>query len=301
LYPFSPDISHPIQRVFVEMQPLYATIARAPISGVLIYLVAAIVLVTVALRFRLYRGWEIMLLLGLTLLANIAVRAAQDWLLVMLALGVPHAVALLRQAALNDRKRPWIALTLKVDRVWKRAWNSPLLRFQWGWPALAATVLTVVSLMPPLSRAMPLQDADEWPSGATAFLKEHGVEGHFFGPSDYGAYVTWRLGDSARCYTDTRGFFFPPVLLEDSHYLPQLGADWQTRMDRVLDEYDTDYFLLETTGARGELWRMLRPAVGDDVVYLDGQSVVLTAEVVRRGLKSLEVARAKAKPSHAIR
>jgi hypothetical protein len=290
VYPFTPQLTHPIQRVFVEMQPLYTTLGKAPYTSGLIYLVAAVVAVSVVLRFRQYRGWEIMLLGGLALLANTAARAAQDWLLVMLAVGLPHVVSLFRQAAVSDRHRLWVRQVLRFDSSWKRAWHSPLLRLQGLWLAGAAAAFVIVSLIPPLSKSMPMQDADEWPSGAVAYLQREGIGGRFFAPPDYGAYITWKLGDKARCYADTRGFFIPPLLLEDSHYVPQLGPDWQARLDRVLNDYPTDYFMLETTGPRGELWRRLQPVVGKDVVYLDQQTVVLRAEAVRDGVRKFEVA-----------
>jgi hypothetical protein len=290
LYPFRPEVSEPIQRVFVEMRPLYTTVTKQPYTSGFIYVVAAMAAVTVTVRFRQYRAWEIMLLSALTLLANIAARAAQDWLLIMLALTLPHAVELLRQQALRDRKRLWVRWALRLDSGWKRAWISPLLRFQWQWPTLAAALLAVLSLIPASARAMPRQDDDEWPRAALDFLEARGFGGNFFGPPEYGAYVTWRLGDRARCYADTRGFYFPAVVLEDSHYLPQLGPDWRQRMDRVLDEYRTDYFILETKGARGELWRSLQSSVGGDAIYQDEQTVVLTSDTVRRGMQSREVA-----------
>ena len=164
IYPFSPELRHPIQRAFVEMQPLYTTVAKAPYTSGLIYVLAALVAVSVVLRFRHYRGWEIMLLCGLFLLANTAARAAQDCFLLMLALGLPQIVALLRKAALADRRPRWVALFLRVDSSWKRAWNSPLLRFQGRWLAVVAAVLVIISLIPPLGKEMPRQDADEWPA-----------------------------------------------------------------------------------------------------------------------------------------
>jgi hypothetical protein len=84
---------------------------------------------------------------------------------------------------------------------------------------------------------------------------------------------------------DTRGFFFPPVLLEDSCFVPQMTPDWRDRLERVLD-YGTDYFVLETTGPRGALWRALQPHV--QPLYVDQKSVLLSADQVRQGVRRLE-------------
>ena len=64
---------------------------------------------------------------------------------------------------------------------------------------------------------------------------------------------------------------------------------WRGRLDRVLAS-GTDYFLLETTGPRGELWRHLQPLVGNESVYLDQQTVVLRADTVRRGVRQMDLA-----------
>ncbi|HYV38981.1 MAG TPA: hypothetical protein VE988_25070 [Gemmataceae bacterium] len=289
LYPFKPQLSHPIQRVFVEMQPLAATITQPPYTSGLVFVVAAIVAISVVLRFRQYRGWEVMLLLGVAALGITAARAIQDWLLIMLALGLPHVVALFRQAALTDRRRPWVAAALRCDSAWKRLWNAPMLRFQWSWTLAAVAMLVVASIVPPISRQMPKQDDPDWPTGAIAYLQQNRLHGNFFAPPDYGAYLTWRLGNDAHCYADTRGFFMPPMLLEDSHYAPQLGPDWRARLDRILNHYPTDYFVLETTGPRGELWRRLQPLVGSEALYVDHQSVVLRADTVRRGVRQMDL------------
>jgi hypothetical protein len=82
-----------------------------------------------------------------------------------------------------------------------------------------------------------------------------------------------------------------PVFLEDSHFVPQLGPQWRERLNRILNDYATDYFVLETTGPRGELWRCLQPHVGDNVIYLDQQTVVLSAKVVREGVARMDLAK----------
>jgi len=286
LYPFRPELRHPIQRIFAEMQPLYTFLAMWPIATVTAYVVAVLVLTTVVLRFRQYRFWEVAVLAALAALANLARRSLQDWLLVMLALGVPHLAAVLASAARRDRRRALVAGLLRFDRSAKRALGSWVLRFQLLWPALAAAVLLTGSLIPPLARAMPIQHDKDWPIAAVAHIEKLGLKGRYFAPPDYGSYLIWRLPAEARTYTDTRGFFYPPVLIEDSHFVPQLGPDWRRRLHRVLDEYQTEYFLLETTGARGALWFQLKDAVGTPL-FLDNQSVLLTAAQIRRGIEDV--------------
>jgi hypothetical protein len=282
-YPFRPELAHPIQRIFAEMQPLYTFLARPPYLIGLTYVVAFLVGLTVVFRFRRYRLWELALLLGLAGLANLAFRSLQDWLLVMLALGVPHLAAMFRDAARANRRRFWVTGLLRADLACKRTLGGGLLRFQPFWPALGAAAIVLASLIPPLSRRMPFQDAPSWPAGAVARIEQLELDGRYFAPANYGSYLIWRLGDRAKSYVDTRGFFFPPELIEDSQYLPELTAGWRARLDRVLDTYHTDFFLLETQGPRGQLWRTLEPHVGTPL-YLDDATVLLTAAQVRNGI-----------------
>ncbi len=295
LYPFRPELAHSVQRAFVEMRPLYTFLTRPPYTSCVAYLVAALVGLTLVLRFRRYRLWEVALLCGLAVLANVAIRSLQDWLLVMLALGVPHLTELVRH--LRESVRAWkhgsapalgLALSyrlLSMNASVRRTLNSRLFHFQWFWPVAAAVVLAALSLIPPLARRMPIPDSKEWPVAAVDWIEARGLHGKFFAPPDYGSYVGWRLRERSQCYVDTRGFFFPPELLEDSLGVPQLGPQWRARLQRILAS-GTDYFLLETTGARGQLWQTLRPLAGPPL-YGDDQTVLLSAAQVRQALSTL--------------
>jgi hypothetical protein len=297
-YPFRPELTHPIMRVFAEMQPLHHFVLRPPYTTNLAYTVAFCALLTVAIRFRHYRLWEVGLLAGLAFLGNFAYRSVPDWIMVTLALAVPHLAVLRRElarwlAARKQERSRSVAVAaasafLRAERVWARVLDNRMLRFQWFWLAAGLGVLALVSLFPPLGRRVPDRQRAEVPTRAVDWMAGQGLAGRFFAPADYGSYLCWRLGDRARSYVDTRGFFFPPQLLEDCHYLPQLAADWQQRLDRVFD-YGTDYFFLETTGPRGEFWRRLQPVVGDPL-YLDDQCVLLTAAQVRDGIARMEKA-----------
>ena len=282
-YTFKPELAHPIMRIFVEMQPTYSLVTKPPYALGLVYLVAGLILVTIFLRFRHYRLWELALLAGSGVLGNYAFRGLQDWLLLMLALGVPHVKELLAVAARWNRRHGGVRRVLQADVFVKRLLKSSLFCWQPAWPLGLIGLLLVASLIPPLARAMPWQESPEWPTGAVNYIEQQGLAGRFFAPPDYGSYLTWRLGSRARIYSDTRGFFYPPVILEDSIYLPQLGPDWRSRLARVLDDHGTDFFLLETQWSRGALWRRLEPYV-DRPCYRDEKTVLLSAAQVRTAL-----------------
>lgn len=290
LCPFRPEVRHPIMRIYVEMQPLYQAVLQPPYRYMLVLLLAELVLLTVILRFRHYRLWEIGLLAGTAALAMMAIRSVQDWVVIMLSLGVPHLAILLRQWAKTDRRRPWVAALLRIDRTCKRMFLSPMLRFQWFWPVAAVLVLTAISLIPPLAKDMPLTARSQDPVAAVNWMAQQTGEQagpwNVFAPPDYGTYLVWRLGDRVRCYVDTRGFCYPPELTENGQYIPQLGPDWRARLEKVLDG-KTQYFLLETTGPRGKLWQMLQQHRVQPL-YQDGQAVLLTAAEMRRGLARME-------------
>jgi hypothetical protein len=268
------------------MQPAYTLIAQPPFAVIIAYLVAAVVALTVFLRFRTYRMWEVALLVGVTGLANIAARSLQDWLLISLMLGVPHVSALLREARLSRINvlwgGPFGAWVFRLNRRCERLFYNRALRFQGIWPAGMVLAFGVVSLLPPLARRMPIQDSNEWPVAAVDWIQANDLHGRFFAMPDFESYLAWRLGDRAKIYVDTRGFFFPPELIEDSHFVPRVAPGWESRMERVLD-YGTDYFLLETNGDRAALWRALKSHV-DTPLYRDDATVLLSREQVAQSL-----------------
>jgi hypothetical protein len=288
-YTFNPDLAHPIMRGFVEMQPLYVFALRPPFLAALIYVVAALVLVSVVLRFRRYRLWEVALLAGTALLANVAFRSAQDWLLIMLTVGAPHVAALFLQAARWHRRRRrcdsftcGFAVAWQCDRLARHVAGTPGFRFQRGWALTLVLLLSVFSLTPMLAGSIPRTHGKDWPEAALDFIEEHDLRGRFFSNPNHGTYLVWRRGpERALCYVDTRGFYFPPRLLEDSYHIPHLGDAWQERLRRVLDQ-GTDYFLLETDGPPGALWQALAAEVSP--LYRDEQTVLVEAGAVRRWL-----------------
>jgi hypothetical protein len=262
LYPFRSELRHPAVRVFAEMQSLPMCAAQAPFVVLGSYLIAALVIISLIRCFRQYRLWQVGLMCALGLLANLAVRGLQDWLLVMLMLGVPHFA------------------------VWSRGLRPGVVAVRWlcwqpGWIVMVMVTLTVVTMFRPLPREIPVASHCPCPREAAEFIREHNLHGKFFAPPNFGSYLGWTLGPQTQVYVDTRGFFFPPQLLEDSHVLPQLGTEWRQSLHRVLDEYPTDFLLLETNGPRGELWQYLRHRNAVPL-YLDDETVLLSADELRQ-------------------
>lgn len=287
LYPFSPDLKHPIFRIFIEMQPLHRFLFQQPVVAPVVYAMAALVLLTVVKRFRHYRAWELALLAGAAFLGSVAVRSLMDWYVIMLALGLPHAKAMYVEAVKRRPMSGWLHGLLRLDNSMKRMFEGRLFCWQPAWVVAGVGVLAGLTVMPGLGRDMPLRDSPEWPVAALDHIEKSGVRGNFFAGPDYGAYIGWRLKGQAKTYMDTRGFFFPPTLVEDSHYVPAMGPQWRMRLARVLDEYPTEYFLLETWGVRGRLWHALQPHIADPL-YRDDKTVLLTARQVRQGVAKLQ-------------
>jgi hypothetical protein len=264
LYPLNPALRHPIMRAFVEMQPLPALIDRIPLSIVTAYVVALLVGWSCIIHFRRYRLWEIAFLLTLTVLANTAARSLQDWLLNMIALGMPQVTRLLSA-------RPYFHIL-----------DNPWLRCQPRWLLGGFTTLFLLSLFPSITSRLPFREIPEWPAAGVNWIEAHDLHGRFFAYPDYGSYLTWRLDGRVRTYVDTRGFYFPPQILEDSYLLPEMQPDWRERLARVFS-FGTDYFFLETSGPRGAFWHYLHERC-DTPVYIDDQCVLLTAEQVRKAV-----------------
>ena len=286
LYPFSADVGHSVQRLFVEMQPAYLHLTDPNhLSLWLIYLITAAVAVTIVVRFRAYRLWEIALLIGVTGLANLALRSLQDWTYIVLAVGVPHLSAILREARSPSGAfaGKLVGGIKRLDRSVKGIVASRAFRPNFSWPIAGFAVLLLISCVPAWSMHMPVQNSKEWPVDAVDWCQQQQLHGNFFGPPDFGSFIGWKLGENGKAYTDTRGFFFSGTLLEDSLLTPQLCPNWQERMSRILSQ-GTDYFLLETQGPRGQLWLFLHDRV-EKPLYLDSHTVLLSSQQVRDALE----------------
>ncbi len=280
LYPFNPDLRHPIMRHFGELLPLYTFFDTYPASlGVLACLIAVVTVAAVS-RPRAVRGWEWALLGCTLLLAVIAFRGVTDCVLIWLGVGVPIVTARLKTPDLA-------AHGAASGEVFERSllgWRPWVL-------AAALGVLVVVTVVPPLNRALPRPADPEYPAAAVDWLAGHLPSGgkpvRVFAIPEYGSYLIGRLGDRVRVYADSRGFYLPPEVVADAVHTPALAPDWRERLARILAA-GTDYFLLEADGPRGRLWRELAPHLPERPYYADGRAVILSRAQVQAALDRLD-------------
>ncbi|MCC6419010.1 MAG: hypothetical protein IT429_12315 [Gemmataceae bacterium] len=276
LYPFSPEVRHPIMRHFGELLPAHQFAGTYPLSlGVLAALVAVVAAAALT-RPRAVRGWEWALLGCTLLLAAVAFRGVTDCVLVWLVVGVPVVAARLESAGLVARLAGL-----------REAFARPLLRWQPRVLAAALATLVVVAVVPPLNRALPRPADPEYPAAAADWLATHlppkGEPARIFSIPEHGSYLIGRLGERVRVYADSRGFYLPPEVIADAVLVPALAPDWRKRLDRVLTA-GTDYFLLEVDGPRGRLWRELAPALSARPLHADRQAVILSRAQVQAAL-----------------
>jgi hypothetical protein len=280
LYPFSPVLRHPIISHFGEVRPVHHFLHSYPLElGVLGALVAVVAAAALS-RPRAVRGWEWALLVCTLLLLVLAFRSIADCVLIWLAVGVPVVAARLESSRLAAR-------LVGLGRVFA----GPAFRWQPWVLAAALAALAVVTVVPPLNRALPRPADPDYPAAAVDWLARQPPPGggpvRVFGIPEYGSYLTWRLGERVRVYADSRGFYLPPEVIADAVRTPALAPDWRARLDRVLAA-GTDYFLLEVDGRHGWLWKELAPHLPDGPRYKDGQAVVLSRGQVEEAVRGLD-------------
>jgi hypothetical protein len=269
-YTFDPNLRHPIMRGFLEMRPLHFYATNPPYLAGLIYVVLALVLFALVKRFRSFRLWEVALLAGTLVLGCYAYRSSQDLVMVWIAVGIPRLVEWYRAAAPRGVPR----LVWRVERSAKNVLAAPAFRFN---PRHALFLLALV----PLAGLLPRTDVRDLPRSALDFIEEGDIRGNVFANANEGTYLVWRRGpERARCYVDTRGFYFPPSVLEDSHVVTNLQLGWQDRLDRIL-KADTDWLLLD---ARSPLGRLMN---GESTpAFADTRSLLIDASSARAWLSA---------------
>jgi hypothetical protein len=280
LYPFRPELRHPIMKHFGELLPAHEFFGTYPLPlGLLAALVAGVAAAALS-RPRAVRGWEWALLGCTLLLALVAFRGLTDCVLIWLGVGMPVAAARLESSGLAARLAGL-----------RQAFAQPALRWQPWVLAAALAALTAVTIVPPLNRALPRPPDPEYPAAAADWLAAHlpstGKPARVFAIPEYGSYLIGRLGDRVRVYADSRGFYLPPEVVADAVLTPALAPGWRERLRRVLAA-GTDYFLLEAAGPRGQLWRELAPGLPGGPLYADAQAVVLSRAQVEAALARLD-------------
>jgi hypothetical protein len=146
-------------------------------------------------------------------------------------------------------------------------------------------VLALVSLFPWGNR-MPFRELQEWPSSAVSWIEVNGLPSpapwKICSGINEGSYLIWRLPGQALVHADTRGFYYPGDILEDSYYLPLADSEWQQRLNRVLAR-GSEYFLLPADCA---LWQKMKRHI-EAPLFLDDKSVIVTANQVQEAARQV--------------
>lgn len=298
LYPFSSELRHPAQRMFEEIKSPFRHLGHPPYVVEMLFALAIFFAVILWLRRRELFAWEWALFAGVAGLFLIAIRSAGDFLMIGSLLAVPQIGQLLLAGVRSPRWRNLARPLVKCDNEFKRILNSPLFKLQPIWPAIGFAAIALVSLWP-WGERVPNKELPDWPREAADWIAAGGLSGpgpwNVFSGYNEGSYLIWRFDGHVKVYSDTRGFYYPGDLLDDSYSLPRARGDWQAHLNRVLDR-GAEFFLLPvrgTDGVRFQLWKMLEPHVSRPL-YLDEKYVILSAEQIRNAANA--IARLKADP-----
>jgi hypothetical protein len=257
----------------------------------MLFALAVVFAVILWLRRRELFAWEWALFAGVAGLFLIAIRSAGDFLMIGSLLAVPQIGQLLLAGVRSPRWRNLARTLVKCDNEFKRILNSPLFKLQPIWPAIGFAAIALVSLWPWRDR-VPNKELPDWPREAADWIAAGGISGpgpwNVFSGYNEGSYLIWRFDGHVKVYSDTRGFYYPGDLLDDSYSLPRARGDWQAHLSRVLDR-GAEFFLLPvrgTDGVRFQLWKMLEPHVPRPL-YLDDRYVILSAEQIRNAANAI--------------
>ncbi len=108
-----------------------------------------------------------------------------------------------------------------------------------------------------------LPAVDQYPSGAVAFMKDHGLHGNILNPSQWGQYLIWHLAPESKVFYDSRFDTVYPqkVLLQylDFFFGPPSGA-------RLLNEYPHNFVLVIM---KSPIYKTMLEQPGWKLVYRD--------------------------------
>ena len=137
-----------------------------------------------------------------------------------------------------------------------------------GWVTVWVLIFFVGFLS--LSGKIPVRIAEEnFPVQAVQYIQDHKLKGNLFHHYNWGGYLIWQLWPEQKVFIDGRNEVHGLRFLEDEYLeLINLGPKWQ----EVLEKYQIDYVLLPQ---KEPLVQMLKVTSGWQVVYSDGQNVVL--------------------------
>ncbi len=233
-------------------------------------------LVVIAGRWRAGLVWPPILETGLVLMAV----TAMSWVVTIEATDMPLvAVSAMMDvsALLSARNLPLAMIagvaplarhaTLVAHRRWPRFGLQPMPRLPWPVQAVVAAMSVFVLLRTGLLSGQLRPDLS-YPSGACAFMQQHGIKGHILNEYNWGGYLIWHVEPQSRIFIDSRcETAYPDAIirryLEFRYNLPG-GAG-------VLDQFPNDLVLIK---AASEARTLMESRKDWTLIYSDDVAVL---------------------------
>jgi hypothetical protein len=112
-------------------------------------------------------------------------------------------------------------------------------------PALVTIAGAIVLILGALPSATALREGSQYPHGAIAFMKSHGLNGNILNEYGWGAYIVWNAAPRSRVFIDTRSeLVYPDRVLAD--YLAFMSGS--SAGAKLLDERRHDFVLIRPKG-----------------------------------------------------
>ena len=176
-----------------------------------------------------------------------------DWYLIMVALGLPQISALYVDAVKRRPRPSWLAGLLRIDNGLKRLFASRAFRWQPAWPMAGVIVLFLVTLIVPGAAPCRSQFARLARRGL-GLHRTHGPGGQFLRPARLRRHRLAAQGPRPHLHGYAWFLFSADARRRQPLCARPRAPMAATPHCRLLDDYPTDYFLLETWGMRGALF-----------------------------------------------
>jgi len=187
------------------------------------------------------RGADLPLVVIAALMSMAALAAVRNMPLAVIACAAPLArhleLAMTRRRDRNPARDPAPAHADAPAAVPGRSGLSP-------WPVAAVAI--VLALFAGLFSPRLAVDPGDYPVGAVAFMRQHGLRGNILGEFGWGQYLIWQLAPGSKVFVDGRYDSVYPESIVNQYLDFYFG---NVRARQTLDAYPHDFVLLPVKAA----------------------------------------------------